>query len=51
MLVQPIAKWNDWKQVVRQLVRDKDKLQEKISVVAVDTVDEAYKLCEKFVCQ
>ena len=51
VLVQPIAKWNDWKQVVRQLVRDKDKLQEKISVVAIDTVDEAYKLCEKFVCQ
>lgn len=44
-------KWSDWKQVVRQLVRDKEKLQDKIAVVTIDTVDEAYKLCEKFVCQ
>lgn len=51
VLVQPIVKWNDWKQVVRQLVRDKEKLQDKIGVVAIDTVDEAYKLCEKFICQ
>ena len=51
VLVQPIVKWEDWKQVVRQLVKDKDKLSDKIHTIAVDTVDEAYKLCEKYVCQ
>lgn len=51
VLVQPIVKWSDWKAVVKQLVREKEKLQDKISVVAIDTVDEAYKLCEKWVCQ
>lgn len=51
VLVQPIVKWSDWKTVVRQLVRDKEKLKDKIAVVAIDTADEAYKLCEKFICQ
>lgn len=50
ILVQPIVKWEDWKKVVRQLVKEKDKLQEKIHTIAIDTVDEAYKLCEKYIC-
>lgn len=50
VLVQPILKWEDWKKVVRQLVRDKDKLSNKIATIAIDTVDEAYKLCEKYIC-
>lgn len=50
VLVQPIVKWEDWKKVVRQLVRDRDKLKDKISTIAIDTVDEAYKLCEKYIC-
>lgn len=50
VLVQPIVKWNDWKTVVRQLIKDKEKLKDKIAVIAIDTVDEAYKLCEKYMC-
>lgn len=56
--VIPMKKWKDWKDTVRQLVRDKDKefgdgrtLQEVMSVIAIDTVDEAYKLAEKYVCK
>lgn len=55
--VVPMQKWKDWKDTVRQLVRDRDKevngktLQDTMSTIAVDTVDEAYKLCEKWVCQ
>lgn len=50
VLVQPILKWQDWKAVVKQLIKDKDKLADKIHTVAIDTVDEAYKLCEKYMC-
>ena len=49
-LVQPIIKWEDWQQVVRQLIKNKEELSGKIKTVVVDTVDEAYKLCEKYVC-
>lgn len=60
VLVAPMQKWKDWKDTVRQFIRDKDKemedfdgktLQEIMSTIAIDTVDEAYKLCEKWVCQ
>lgn len=51
VLVQPIAKWEDWKKCVRQLVKDREKLKEKISVVCLDTVDEAYKACKRWICQ
>ncbi len=50
VLVQPILKWEDWRKVVRQLVRDKDKLSDKIKCIAIDTVDEAYKLAERYIC-
>lgn len=51
VLVQPILKWSDWKAVVRQLIRDKEKLSDRIQMIAIDTADEAYKLCEKHMCQ
>lgn len=50
VMVQPILKWQDWKAVVKQLVRDKDKLFAKFHCIAMDTVDEAYKLCERYMC-
>ena len=50
VLTAPMITWNDWKKTVKQLVRDKEKLANKIGVIAVDTADEAYKLCEKWVC-
>ena len=55
--VAPMQKWKDWRDTVHQLVRDKDTeiesgrtLQDTMSTIAIDTVDEAYKLCEKWVC-
>ena len=50
ILVSPMITWKDWKDTVRQLIKNKDKLQDKIAVIAIDTADEAYKLCEKFIC-
>ena len=50
ILVSPMVTWKDWKDTVRQLIKNKDKLQDKIAVIAIDTADEAYKLCEKFIC-
>ena len=47
--VQPIKTWSDWKQVVNQLVR-KPELQEKYNNIIIDTCDEAYKLCERWLC-
>ena len=50
VLTAPMITWEDWRKTVRQLVKDKDKLANKIGVIAIDTADEAYKLCEKWVC-
>lgn len=47
--VQPIKTWQDWKQMVNQLCR-KDELKEKFHAVAIDTADEAWTLCTKFIC-
>lgn len=48
--VAPVRTWSDWKDMIRQLTRNKNKLNEKFNTIAIDTVDEAYKLCEKWVC-
>lgn len=47
--VQPIKTWNDWRQMVSQLCR-KDELKNKFEAVAIDTADEAWQLCVKYVC-
>lgn len=47
--VQPIKTWQDWKQMVNQLCR-KDELKEKFHAIAIDTADEAWNLCAKWVC-
>lgn len=47
--VQPIKTWQDWKQMVNQLCR-KDELKEKFHAIAIDTADEAWSLCSKFIC-
>lgn len=47
--VQPVKTWNDWKQMVSQLCR-KEELKSKFQAVSIDTVDEAWTLCVKFVC-
>lgn len=47
--VQPIKGWNDWRQVVGQLVRKKE-LQDKFESIAIDTADSAWDLCVKYIC-
>lgn len=47
--VQPIKTWNDWKQMVNQLCKKKE-LQDKFDTIAIDTADEAWSLCTKYIC-
>lgn len=49
IMAVPIKTWRDWKDYVKQLTRNPE-LQSMYEVVTVDTSDEAYKLCEKYVC-
>jgi hypothetical protein len=47
--VQPVKTWQDWKTMVSQLSR-KEELKERFATIAVDTADEAWTLCCKWVC-
>lgn len=47
--VQPVKTWNDWKQMVSQLVRKED-LKSKYETICVDTADSAWDLCVKYIC-
>lgn len=47
--VQPVKTWQDWRDMVKQLCKDKE-LQEKFQSIAIDTADEAWDLCVKHVC-
>ena len=48
VMAQPINKWAEFKQVLKQL-KD-DKAHEQFSNIIIDTSDIAYDLCEKYVC-
>ena len=53
--VAPVKSWSDYKDFVKQLKRTDPKtkkplLLDKYEILVIDTVDEAYKLCEKYVC-
>lgn len=48
VLAQPINKWSEFKQVLRQL--QSAEVHEKFSNIIVDTVDLCYDLCEKYIC-
>lgn len=47
-MVQPIASWAEFKQVLRQL--DSEDAKEKFSTICIDTVGIAYDLCEQYIC-
>lgn len=47
--VAPMQTWKDFKDIVKQLTK-KLELQNKFFNICIDTCDEAYKLCEKYVC-
>ena len=49
VMAQPINKWSEFKQVLKQL---KDKqVQDKFETIIVDTADIMWDLAEKYVCQ
>lgn len=48
VMAQPITKWAEFKQVLKQL--DSPEAHEAYSNIIVDTVDIAYDLCEKYIC-
>ena len=48
IMAQPINKWSEFKQVLKQL-KD-EKAHEQFSNIVIDTADIAYDLCEKFIC-
>lgn len=45
---QPITKWSEFKQVLKQL--DSPEAHELYQTIVVDTVDICYDLCEKYIC-
>jgi len=45
---QPIEKWADFKLVLRQL--EKPEAKQIYNTIAIDTVAEAYSLCEDYIC-
>lgn len=47
-MVQPIQKWTEMRQVLRQL--EKPEVKEKFEVIGIDTVNIAYELCEQYIC-
>lgn len=47
-MVQPIQKWTEMRQVLKQLERP--EVREKFEVIGIDTVEIAYNLCEQYVC-
>lgn len=48
IMAQPINKWSEFKQVLKQL-KD-DKAHEQFDNIIVDTTDICYDLCEKYIC-
>lgn len=48
VMAQPVNKWSEFKQILRQL--DSDQARQQFKNIIVDTVDIAYDLCEKYIC-
>lgn len=48
IIAQPINKWSEFKQVLKQL--KEEQAHEQFSNIIVDTADIAYDLCEKYIC-
>ena len=47
--VQPVKTWKDWREMVKQLCKS-NELKEKYHSIAIDTADEAWELCSKWIC-
>ena len=48
VMAQPINKWSEFKQVLKQL--REDKAHESFENIIIDTCDIAFDLCEKYIC-
>ena len=48
VIAQPVNKWSEFKQILKQL--DSDQGHKQFKNIIVDTVDIAYDLCEKYIC-
>lgn len=48
VMAQPVNKWSEFKQILRQL--NDEKVRAKFDNIIIDTVDIAYDLCEKYIC-
>lgn len=48
IMAQPINKWSEFKQVLKQL--REEAAHKQFSNIVIDTADIAYDLCEKFIC-
>ena len=48
VIAQPVSKWSEFKQILRQL--NSDQAHQQFKNIIVDTVDIAYDLCEKYIC-
>lgn len=48
VMAQPVNKWSEFKQILKQL--DSDEARKQFKNIIVDTVDIAYDLCEKYIC-
>lgn len=47
--VAPVSTWKEWRAMVNQLVKSPE-LHEKYEAIAIDTADEAWELCSKYIC-
>lgn len=47
-MVQPVTKWSEFKQVLKQL--SQPEVQNKFDTVTLDTVDLVWDACEKYIC-
>jgi len=48
IMAQPINKWSEFKQTLREL--EKQEVKDKFSTIIIDTADIAYDYCTKYIC-
>ena len=48
IIAQPINKWSEFKQTLREL--EKEEVKKKFSTIIIDTADIAYDYCTKYIC-
>lgn len=49
VMAQPVTTWGEFRKVLREL--DDPEVKKTFSTIVLDTIDIAYPLCEKYICQ